>query len=523
MNPNRPSENRKNRPRDAAFALTLSALFALLFAAVYGGANLLAEAVPWRVRPALAFEAAIPFLPAAATVYLSLPLLLVCCALRADRRGAWTLFAVLCAELLAAAPFFVLLPVETAWPLRVAAGVWRPFFLLADALSLPRNHFPSLHTAFACTAAWFAWRQKFPRRAWLGAWAAAVVASTLLIREHHLADLAGGLLLTLAACRWAPPRAAAVFRRAETEYLLWHEQAAFARRHRRYALISLVLALYRLRRPKRGGLMAAGYCFLQAFDELMDGDRPSEKPPAAEAARLIGEWQRSAFYPRDRYSRLAAHFRDRLNAVLPPETAAEAVFQTASLLHTMRRDRLRAERAELWTAAEIAAQHRATFCGSLDLLFAAAGASARSRDLPELADALGWCSTMRDLREDLAAGIVNIPMEIWQAAGWPCAAVHTEADGGFQTASIKPNGVQTQDGRHPAFQTASAAAAALSASPVMRRWIRAERRRALALLDALDQRAAALPDPAARRIARLFARSVRGFADKRMRRLYPWL
>ena len=104
MNPNRPSENRKNRPRDAALALTLSALFALLFAAVYGGANLLAGAVPWRVRPALAFEAAIPFLPAAATVYLSLPLLLVCCALRADRRGAWTLFAVLCAELLAAAP-----------------------------------------------------------------------------------------------------------------------------------------------------------------------------------------------------------------------------------------------------------------------------------------------------------------------------------------------------------------------------------------------------------------------------------
>ena len=462
MNPNRPSDNRKNRPRDAAFALTLSALFALLFAEVYGGANLLAGAVPWHVRPALAFEAAIPFLPAAATVYLSLPLLLVCCALRADRRGAWTLFAVLCAELLAAAPFFVLLPVETAWPPRVAAGVWRPFFLLADALSLPRNHFPSLHTAFALTAAWFAWRQKFPRRAWLGAWAAAVVASTLLIREHHLADLAGGL-------------------------------------------------------------MAAGYCFLQAFDDLMDGDRPSEKPPAAEAARLIGEWQRSAFYPRDRYSRLAAHFRGRLNAVLPPETAAEAVFQTASLLHTMRRDRLRAERAELWTAAEIAAQHRTTFSLSLDLLFAAAGASARSRDLPELADALGWCSTMRDLREDLAAGIVNIPMEIWQAAGWPCAAVHTEADGGFQTVSIKPNGVQTQDGRHPAFQTASAAAAALSVSPVMCRWIRAERCRALALLDAFDQRAAALPDPAARRIARLFARSVRGFADKRMRRLYPWL
>ena len=35
--------------------------------------------------------------------------------------------------------------------------------------------------------------------------------------------------------------------------------------------------------------------------------------------------------------------------------------------------------------------------------------------------------------------------------------------------------------------------------------------------------AARFDDALLRRIARLFARSVRGFADKRMRRLYPWL
>ncbi|MGF6148835.1 Uncharacterised protein [Kingella potus] len=530
INPNRPSENeqsafQRSKNRDSAFALALSALFVLLFALLYGGANLLAEHVPWRIRPALPFEAAVPFAPAWSVVYLSLPLLLVLCGLRADRRGAWVLFAVLAAELAAAVPFFVLLPVQTSWPPRVAEGFWQPFFAFADAVSLSRNHLPSLHAAFACTAAWFAFRQRLSARVWFGAWAAAVAASAVLIHEHHLIDLAAGFLLAFAACRLVSARAGreAVFRRAETEYLLWREQAAFARRHRRYALISLLLALYRLRRPQRGGLMAAGYCFLQAFDDLMDGDRPSENPPA-EADRLINAWQSGRFAENDRYSRLAAHFRGRLNAVLPPAEAEKAFIGTASLLRVMRRDRFRAEAAELWPAEAVAAQHRATFSLSLDLLFAAAGASVRSRDVPELADALGWCSTMRDLPEDLAAGIINIPAEIWHEAGLPSAKPPSAL---FQTASAgqaaNGGGVRTAANGLPRSAPVRPAFSALSAHPVLRRWIRGERTRALALLDALDARTADLPDPASRRIVRLFSRSVRGFAGKRMRRLFPWL
>ena len=545
--------------RDPTFSLALAALFALLFVLLYGGANLLADLVPWRIRPALPFEAAVPFVPAWSIVYLSLPLLLLLCGLRADKRGAWLLFAVLAAELAAALPFFVFLPVQTAWPPREAGGFWQPFFLLADRVSLSRNHLPSLHTAFALTAARFAWRQRFPARALYLLWAAAVVLSTLLIHEHHLADLAAGGLLALAACRFVAPIAArdSVFRRADTAFLLLHEQAAFARRHRRYALISLILALYRIRRPKRGGLMVAGYCFLQAFDDLMDGDRTLppkacgngvSASPVAEADRLISEWQRGVFDTHDHYSRLAACFRGRLNAVLPPDTAREAVFQTASLLHTMRRDRLRADAAEIWPAAALAAHHRATFADSLDLLFAAAGASSRSRsrDLPELADALAWCSVMRDLRQDLAAGIVNIPAEILNRNDKPserpsspsrvCGAA-THADGGWQNSrpavseQHKPRASRS-DTPYAAVQTASDRTnptpfrpdfAALSADPAVRRWIRGECHRARALLDVLEPRAAALPDPAARRIACLFARSVRSFAEKRILRLYPWL
>ena len=186
-----------------------------------------------------------------------------------------------------------------------------------------------------------------------------------------------------------------------------------------------------------------------------------------------------------------AKYPGKTETVLPAAAARFALTRTLGLLHTMHLDRLRAERAQLWTEAEITAQHRRTFTRSLDLLLAALGSSVRGRDLPELVDALGWCSTMRDLPEDLRAGIVNIPSELWRQAGWPSEKRHDPA--------------------------------ALSADAAFRDWMRQERSRALRLLDQADCRTAALNDGTARRISNLFARSVRRFAEQRLPARYPWL
>ena len=186
-----------------------------------------------------------------------------------------------------------------------------------------------------------------------------------------------------------------------------------------------------------------------------------------------------------------AKYPGKTETVLPAAAARFALTRTLGLLHTMHLDRLRAERAQLWTEAEIAAQHRRTFTRSLDLLLAALGSSVHGRDLPELVDALGWCSTMRDLPEDLRAGIVNIPSELWRQAGWPSEKRHDPA--------------------------------ALSADAAFRDWMRQERSRALQLLDQADRRTAALNDETARRISNLFARSVRRFAEQRLPARYPWL
>ena len=542
-------------PHPRRFFFALAALFALLFLTGYGGSNLIAAYIPWHISPALPFESAIPFLPAWSAVYLTVPLLLAASVRWADWRETWALFAVLTAELAAACPFFILLPVQTAYPPRLAEGFWQPWFALADHLSMAHNHLPSLHAAFACTATLAAWRHSAARFALIAPWAAAVVASTLLIHEHHLSDLVCGALLAAAVWHTVGPwaRRPDILRRVSVEWQMLLEQAAFARRHRRYALISLILAAYRLRHPARGGLLVSGYCFLQAFDDLMDGDRQTARTADEEARRLIREWRHGRFDENDPYSWLATDFRGRLKTseasfceaktkavssceaktdieglgeakanakysgktetlcphpwrllgkanakysgktetVLPAAAARFALTRTLGLLHTMHLDRLRAERAQLWTEAEIAAQHRRTFTRSLDLLLAALGSSVRGRDLPELVDALGWCSTMRDLPEDLRAGIVNIPSELWRQAGWPSEKRHDPA--------------------------------ALSADAAFRDWMRQERNRALQLLDQADLRTAALNDETARRISNLFARSVRRFAEQRLPARYPWL
>lgn len=263
-------------------------------------------------------------------------------------------------------------------------------------------------------------------------------------------------------------------------------QWRFTRRHRRYGLIALMIATQRLMRPRRGQLLLSGYCFLQAVDDIMDGDRPWPQAPLALADALLYAWQTQQFAT-DELGLLAADFYQRLSHTPDPARSRDTVVE---LLVLMRRDAERAQQRRLWPAAAIAAQHRRTFACSFDLLLSALGSHSRAEDLPELLDALGWCSTVRDLREDLAAGIINIPQEVWQQARLP------------------ENGtVSTED-----WLTA----------PAVRRWLQQEHTQAIALLAQLHIRLnTASPDAPAQRITRLFARSVADFAHRRFHRLYP--
>lgn len=475
---------------DAGMALALSLLFTLTFMALFAGANAVADRVPWRVEVALPEELGIPFVPAAAVLYLSLnAMLMLAPFVLRTWRELQPLFATLMAETVIAAVLFVVIPVRNEFPDRHADGAIGAVFAFADALNLDHNYFPSLHVAFAVTAALaYARRVRAVGRLLLWGWTAAIAGSTFLMHEHHLLDIGGGILLAAIAWRTAGSWAArpAVLEAVDVDLLCLRNLATFGRRHRRYWLVGLGLLRDSLLQWRARRVLRTGFCFLQLVDDLLDGDRPCSGDPLAtvEALELALRERR---FGDDDTMRLACAFAADLHAAGGDRAMAMAL----ELIEVMKRDHRRARARAVWPERDLREQHRATFRLSIDLMLVAHGSGLRAADVPELIDALSWCSTMRDLREDLLAGLVNVPAEIVGAA--------------------RSQGLQA-----PTFE-------GLVGAPAVRNWLAGEKARASALLDATDRRIGALPKQPGRAPLRMFERSIRDFLRRRLPRIYPFL
>lgn len=451
------------------------AVWALLFA----GSEWIAVRVPWRIHVDLPWERHIPFVPWTAWVYASLNgLLMLAPFVLRTWRTLLPLWLVLVAETAVASVLFVALPVESRFaPFVRPEGATGTLFTMFDAVNLNGNLLPSLHVSYALTVA-LAFRHAAhqDRRsltvqgAWI-IWAAAIAASTLLLRQHHFLDVAGGVLLALAGWfgfgRWA--RSERVLSALDVEWLCLENQWQFIRRHRRYATIVLALSAASLPHWRRNRLLRTGFCALQAIDDLLDGDRPSEREPLDVVMSLRTHIESRTFTD-DPLSRLIAAFVSDLESV----GGSTAVNDAVRLIDVMIRDRQRQLHGELWDAATLRAHHRETFTLSLDLMLLAGRCDLRSREVPELVDALGWCSTVRDLDEDLAKGLVNIPRDVVAQAG----------------------------------ANATTSPAALASDPAVLAWVTTEGERARGLLLATEERLAALSDRRGARVLLRFSRSM---------------
>lgn len=382
---------------DRLFALLVCVGVACCFAVIYGGASALSGLVPWRIRVDLPFERLIPFIPWSAIVYLSMDALVGIApfVLKEPRRLA-AFAGLLVFEMLLAAPCFVLLPVADVFEPRVVEGAAAPFFHLADTMNLERNYLPSLHVAFSVTAA------RVYGGKWWWLWAGAIATSTVLMHEHYVIDVIAGAALALVVYRLCFERLVR-FDLAEalrTEWLLFIDLSRFALRHRRYALINVVLYALALPRFRERRVLRSGYVLLQVIDDVLDGDRASDEAPLDFARRAVTALQRGEFRD-DHLGKLCAAFvRDA-----PPEAIPVAV----ELIHTMCRDHERMAARAQWNEAAIRSQLNATFRGSLDVLLICGGSNVRAANVPNLVELMGWCSAVRDLDEDSARGLFNVP------------------------------------------------------------------------------------------------------------------
>jgi membrane-associated phospholipid phosphatase len=187
----------------------LSAAVLLLFTVVYGGAD-------WetgfreRHHVHLPFELQIPFVPAAVVGYMSLyGLFAIAPFILRTQHELRALAGTLAAAIVVGGVCFLLFPAELAFPEPTDFGEWKGLYAIADVINLRYNLVPSLHVALTIICV-----DLFSRRAgWMAAlafwaWGAALCASTVLLHQHHLLDVAAGLVLALAVNRTVYPRLA---------------------------------------------------------------------------------------------------------------------------------------------------------------------------------------------------------------------------------------------------------------------------------------------------------------------------
>lgn len=196
-------------------------IFGIAFQLLYGigSADFAARSLLHDV--ALPIDARAPFWPLWSLAYVSIaPLLLTAAlALRTPDRSL-PFLAALMLQLAVGVLCFLAFPVR-AMPVSDSAlsGFEAAVFALADGINLEGNMMPSLHVAFALSAAWAAGpRLSVPLRALVWGWALAVCASTWLIRQHWLLDIAGGAVLAAVVMGLAYPRLVRLLARLEAEF-----------------------------------------------------------------------------------------------------------------------------------------------------------------------------------------------------------------------------------------------------------------------------------------------------------------
>ncbi len=472
--------------RHARMAWIFSAILLFFFAIFYGGASLLAPYVPWYFEIDFPFESGIPFVPTAAFVYLSMNFLLGLSPFILRRwEELFPLVACLIVETLIGSVSFLLFPVHTNFPDRHATGFVGSVFDLADTINLNGNFFPSLHVAFACTVV-LAISQKFR---WLGrslfcGWATAIALSTIFMHEHHVLDVVGGFGLALLVWHtvgsWS--QQTAVISWVKVEMLCMRDFYLFGQRHRRYWLIAVGLLLESLVNWRARRILRVGFCFLQQLDDFLDGDRITSREPLDIVDEVVFAI-RTGEYGTNDLMFLAQAFVGDLKKV----GGVPAIEDALSLIAVMRRDRCRVINQTIFSNVELIEHHRATFSLSVNLMLIARCSELRAKDVPELIDLLAWCSTVRDLQEDIKAGLINIPRETMDAGNLTSAMSFSDA---------------------------------LSSSAV-KEWLKLEHQRAQALNLKVEQRLRSLKTSKGIGSLRILASSIRNFSNKKFVRMFP--
>jgi protein-tyrosine phosphatase len=186
-------------------AAKTSVFLSLLFVLVYGGTNWLTAQRPVSQVSTWYFSwelTVLPFLPLLIVPYMSIDLFFFLAPfLCGDRRELRVLSRRVIFTIVVAATFFLLLPLRLSWPERPHVDGWFGDFIEQSCtapflMEYPHNLFPALHIALCMILAdTYGRHTRGLVRFSLFTWFCLIGLSTVLTWQHHLVDVAGGLVL----------------------------------------------------------------------------------------------------------------------------------------------------------------------------------------------------------------------------------------------------------------------------------------------------------------------------------------
>ena len=261
----------------------------------------------------------------------------------------------------------------------------------------------------------------------------------------------------------------------------------FTRRHWRYLLVFVLVYRYSLCHWRRTRAMRFGYCLAQHVDDVLDGDYPVRGEPLEIVDDLIRQFESQRFDACE-VGNLARCVHQELSVLRTVDN--DPVAELLQLFRVMRFDRERVRDGLVLCRRALNHQHWQTFFHSVNLLMIVARAELRAGDVSELVKAFGWCSTLRDLEEDLGRGLINIPSDVVESARWQ----------GVKSLSYSE----------------------LIATPAVRQWIQELHAVGKLHLERFDDELSRLGDRKGAKIARLFANSMKGFHSRCMKIHPQW-
>lgn len=186
---------RPPRLLSAATALALS----LLFIAVYGFTGWLTSLRPNVGTWSFEWEQNIPLVPWLIVPYMSLDPFFIAAPFLCAHRGELTaLGRRLTLAILVSGIVFLTMPLRCTFPLPQPSGWTGAIFRTLHSFDRPYNLFPSLHISIWMILSGVYHRHTAGHLRWLThAWFILIAVSTVFTHQHHVIDVAGGLVLGL--------------------------------------------------------------------------------------------------------------------------------------------------------------------------------------------------------------------------------------------------------------------------------------------------------------------------------------